>query len=340
MIRSMTAWSLAEDQVLYEGIDSFFDSLGEDYAIFTVDPPWSRISLSKKPKKVFMIHETDRNVLDEYASEVKDLRYIVGLGGGRAIDSAKYVAWRTGNKFVSIPSVIGADAYMTPVAAVRTEGIVSYLGPKFADAIVIDTALLRTAPPRLNRAGVGDIYSTKISLMDWRYARDVDHDEYDPAVAEQAEQVLAKLRESTGEIYNITEAGFKAMVQMHIRLNSLQWPYISKGRTWPQEGIEHVFFYSLEKMSTKTYSHGEVLGTGCVLGGFIHGADVSGMLKELDSFGLQFRPKDYGISFADFESAVHNMKAVTVAMNSYYPVLRDRFPKDGDLKEVWKLLNY
>jgi glycerol-1-phosphate dehydrogenase [NAD(P)+] len=334
-----TPWRLTEDQVVYEKIDSYFDKLNGDYAIFTVDPPWSRIRLRKKPKQVFMIHETDREILDGYISEVKGLEYVVGLGGGRAIDSAKYVAWKSGGKFVSIPTVIGADAYMTPVAAVRTEGIVSYLGPKFADAIVIDGELIRTAPPRLNRAGVGDIYSTKISLMDWRYSRDKDGDEYDPVVAKQAEDVLDLLSASTREIYDVTDKGIKSMVQMHIQLNSLQWPYISKGRTWPQEGIEHVFFYSLEKVSGKTYSHGEVLGTGCVLGAYIHGASVDEIIRELDSFGLQFRPKDYGLTFSDFEAAVSNMKEVTAAMHSYYPVLRDRFPKNSDISEVWRILN-
>src|SRR5579872_2088008 len=299
----MTPWSLKEEQVSYEKLDAFFDGMEGEYAVFTVDPPWSRISLRKKPKQVFMIHETDREILDQHVSEVKGLDCIVGLGGGRAIDSAKYVAWKAGCKFVSIPTVISADAYMTPVAAVRTDGIVSYLGPKFADAIVIDSDVIRTAPPSLNRAGMGDIYSTKISLMDWRYARDTDGDEYDPAVAEQAQGVLDRLRASTSEIYNVTDAGIKSMVQMHIRLNSLQWPYIAKGRTWPQEGIEHVFFYSLEKISGKTYPHGEVLGTGCVLGAYIHGANVDGIISELDSFGLRFRPKDIGISFSEFESA-------------------------------------
>ena len=98
----------------------------------------------------------------------------------------------------------------------------------------------------------------------------------------------------------MTDKGLKSMVQMHIRLNALQWPYIAKGRTWPQEGIEHVFFYSLEKVTGKTFSHGEVLGTGCVLGAYIHGADVNEIISDLDSFGLQFRPKDYGLTFLGF----------------------------------------
>ena len=129
------------------------------------------------------------------------------------------------------------------------------------------------------------------------------------------------------------------MVRMHIQLNSLQWPYIAKGRTWPQEGIEHVFFYSLEKVTGKTFSHGEVLGTGCVLGAYIHGVDVRETMSDLDSFGVQFRPKDYGLSFSDFESAISNMKEVTVAMKSYYPVLRDKFPKNSEINEVWRILN-
>jgi len=334
-----TAWSLSEDKVYYGGVNSFLDKLSEDYAIFTVDPPWSKVNLNRKPKQIFVIQETDRDVLDEFASRVKDIKYFVGLGGGRAVDSAKYVSWRNpGSKFISIPSIIGADAYMTPVAAVRTEGIVNYLGPKFADEIVIDTALIRTAPPRLNRAGVGDIYSAKISLMDWRYARDKDGDEYDPQVAKEAEEVLATLKASTKEIHNVTDQGIRSMVKMHVKLNSLQWPYIAKGRTWPQEGIEHVFFYSLEKVTGKTYAHGEVLGTGCVMGAFIHGADVREVMNELDSFGLQYRPNDYGISFSDFEKAIKNMMAVTEAMKSYYPVLRDRFPNESDIKEMWRFL--
>src|SRR5262249_49475238 len=149
---------------------------------------------------------------------------------------------------------------------------VSYIGLKFTDKIVIDTNLIRTAPARLNRAGVGDIYSTKISLMDWRYARDKEGDEYDDSVAGEAEKVLARLRASTQEIFNVSDAGLRSMVEMHVKLNALQWPFIEKGRTWPQEGIEHVFFYSLEKITERTFAHGEVLGTGCVLGAFIHKA--------------------------------------------------------------------
>ena len=96
-------------------------------------------------------------------------------------------------------------------------------------------------------------------------------------------------------IYDVTDKGIRSLVSMHIRLNQLQWPFIAKGRTWPQEGIEHVYFYSLEKVTGRTFSHGEVLGTGCVIGAFFHGEDTGEIMEDLDSFGLKFRPRDYGI---------------------------------------------
>ena len=180
----MTDWHLTENDVLYEPVGSYLDNLGEKYALFTVEPPWgSFIQIAKNtPEQVFLIHETDKEILDGFVPKTKGIKKIVGIGGGRAIDSAKYVSLQTGGDFISIPSVIGADAYITPVAAIRTDGIVTYLGNKFASKVVIDTGLIRTAPSRLNRAGIGDIYSTKISLMDWKYAREHASAEYDPEI--------------------------------------------------------------------------------------------------------------------------------------------------------------
>ncbi|HXQ93063.1 MAG TPA: iron-containing alcohol dehydrogenase [Nitrososphaerales archaeon] len=336
----MSSWHLTENDVLYESASSYLENLGEKYALFTVEPPWNSLSKTIKntPEQVFLIHETDKEILDGFVPEVKGIKKIVGIGGGRAIDSAKYVSLKTGGDFISMPSVIGADAYITPVAAIRTDGIVAYLGNKFASEVVIDTNLIRTAPSRLNRAGIGDIYSTRISLMDWKYAREHASAEYDPKIVNDAEKVLSKLHADRLEIFNVTEKGIRSLVSMHVRLNEMQWPFIAKGRTWPQEGIEHVFFYSLEKVTGRTFSHGEVLGTGCIIGAFFHGADVEEIMRDLDSFGVRYRPKDYGISFEEFETAIHHMKSTTVAMGSRYEILDDRELSQHEMKKLWDLL--
>jgi glycerol-1-phosphate dehydrogenase [NAD(P)+] len=337
-MQSTVEWQLSEKDISFEPIDSFLNRLDGKYALFTVDPPWSSYSKRLTPEHHFLIHETDKEILDELVLKVKGIQTIVGFGGGRAIDAAKYVSLQTGAAFVSVPSIIGADAYITPVAAIRTDGIVSYIGNKFASKVVIDSELIRSAPARLNRAGVGDIYSTKISLLDWKYARDHANAEYDPEVVRKAEGVLSKLHASKQEIRDVTDEGIQSLVQMHLQLNAIQWPYIAKGRTWPQEGIEHVFFYSLEKVTGRTFAHGEVLGTGCVVGAYFHQTDVEQVIEHLDSFGLKFRPQDYGMTFSEFANAIHNMKEITTAMGSRYEILDARELSDSEMKELWKYL--
>ncbi len=336
-LTSQVDWQLSEKDLTFEPVDSFLNRAGE-YALFTVDPPWKAYSQLLHPAEHFLIHETDKEILDALALKVKGIKTVAGLGGGRAIDAAKYVSLQTGAAFFSIPSIIGADAYITPVAAIRTEGIVTYVGNKFASKVVIDSELIRSAPPRLNRAGVGDIYSTKISLLDWKYARDHAGAEYDQRIVEEAEKVLSQLFASRKDIIEVTDSGIRSLARMHLQLNALQWPYIAKGRTWPQEGIEHVFFYSLEKVTGRTFAHGEVLGTGCVVGAYFHKSDVEQVMKELDSFGLKFRPADYGISFEEFTLAIRQMKEITVAMHSRYEILDDRRLSDSQVKELWELL--
>src|SRR5579862_9650319 len=106
----MSNWHLTENDVHYESVNTYLDSLQEKYALFTVDPPWHNLSktIKSSPEQVFLIHETDKEILDGFVPEVAGIKKIVGIGGGRAIDSAKYVALQTGGDFISIPSVIGA----------------------------------------------------------------------------------------------------------------------------------------------------------------------------------------------------------------------------------------
>jgi glycerol-1-phosphate dehydrogenase [NAD(P)+] len=333
-------WNLDESKVEYGSLGRALDEISVSSAIFTVEPPWSSCAklIRKLPLDIILVQETDEQLLENYVSRLKGIEFMIGLGGGRAIDCAKYVAWRNNARFISVPTILGADAYVTPSAAVRNDGIVSYLGRKFADKIIVDFSVIRSAPPRLNRAGVGDIYSAKISLLDWKYARDKEGEDYDETVVMKTENVLKKLMTSSKDIRDVTDAGIRSIVQMHLELNSLQFPFFQKGRTWPQEGTEHVFFYSLEKVTGRTFSHGEVLGMGAVVATCMHGQDVEEVIRDLDSFGLRFRPRDLDVSFSDFWQAIKNMKAITTAMHTHYGMLDQGGLSEGSTTELWMML--
>ncbi len=44
---------------------------------------------------------------------------VVGLGGGSALDTAKFIAWKTGKRLIQIPSITSVDAGFTDAIGVR-----------------------------------------------------------------------------------------------------------------------------------------------------------------------------------------------------------------------------
>ena len=327
-------------EVDYGGIVAAFHDIN-DYVVFTVEPPWSSFErlLHYRPKHVTHVSDVDLETLDGYVSSIPQSEHVAGIGGGRAIDAAKYVAMKTGRKFISVPTILAADAYVTAKAGVRIEGNVFYLGDKFPDKIVIDFGVVRGAPKRLNRAGVGDIYSADISLADWKFARDDLGEEYDEEVAVKAERVLSQLKQDVREIHEVTEKGIRSLVEMHIILNALQLPYVQKGKFWPQEGSEHLFFYALEKLTGRPFIHGEGIGAGAVVAACIQGRDASKTIADLDSFGLEFRATTLGITYDEFQKTIRSMKTVGEETGARYVMVEKSRPTDEMIRGMWRLIS-
>jgi glycerol dehydrogenase len=88
---------------------------------------------------------------------------IVGIGGGKTLDTAKSVAHPAGLPLVIVPTIASTDAPTSAVAVVYTdEG--EFLEYRFfgrnPDAVVVDTSVIVGAPVRFLVAGIGDGLST------------------------------------------------------------------------------------------------------------------------------------------------------------------------------------
>lgn len=89
---------------------------------------------------------------------------IVGLGGGKVIDTAKAVAENLGGlPCVIVPTVASNDAPCSGVAVLyRDTGVVAkaLLTRRNPDLVLVDTQILAQAPARLFAAGLGDALAT------------------------------------------------------------------------------------------------------------------------------------------------------------------------------------
>ncbi len=82
---------------------------------------------------------------------------VVGIGGGKSIDIAKYVATKLGIPYVSVPTAASHDGVASPFVSLRGSGRVTSVKAKPPLAIVADIKIISRAPKRLLRAGASDL---------------------------------------------------------------------------------------------------------------------------------------------------------------------------------------
>jgi len=88
---------------------------------------------------------------------------VVGIGGGKALDTAKGVAYYEKAPVVSVPTIASTDAPTSAIAVTYTEDHVfdgNILLPKNPDLVLVDTDVITRAPVRFLVAGMGDALST------------------------------------------------------------------------------------------------------------------------------------------------------------------------------------
>ncbi|MFI5420270.1 MAG: iron-containing alcohol dehydrogenase, partial [Nitrososphaerales archaeon] len=93
--------------VVYGKVDGLGDTLGT-FVVMTMDVPWNLVKdrLGGKPSRVVMTEGLEHEYLDRLIAELPQVDTVVGIGGGLAVDTAKYFAWKRGCKAVFIPTIV------------------------------------------------------------------------------------------------------------------------------------------------------------------------------------------------------------------------------------------
>jgi glycerol-1-phosphate dehydrogenase [NAD(P)+] len=286
-------------------------NIGKDagrFVVATMEIPWKLTTklLGAEARKVVIIESIEESWLNEQLSDLPGCDCIIGIGGGQAIDAGKYFAWKLEIPFISIPTIMSVNAFVTPAAGIRRNHQVVYLGEVSPNPLIIDYDIIRSAPRELNIAGIGDLLSIHTASFDWEHAQSKGMSEYpfSSSITRKASEILGELYPHIPAIRNAENEGLKAIALGYMKLNTICLPL---GHFRVEEGSEHYLFYELEERLQQPFIHGNIVGLGIYLMSRLQRNDSNGITEIMDEVGLGYHPNAMGIKKEDLLRSLLNL---------------------------------
>lgn len=280
-------------------------------------------------------YEVGGGTLDDairLAGEMKAGHYdaVVGLGGGKIIDCAKFAAARIGLPLVAVPTNLAHDGLCSPVATLDNDAGRGSYGVPNPIAAVIDLDVIREAPVRFVRAGIGDAISNINAIADWELASRVQGEKIDGLAAAMARQAGEAVLRHPGGV------GDNAFLQVLAEALVLTGVAMSiSGDSRPASGSCHEINHAFDLLFPKrAAAHGEQCGLGAAFAMYLRGAheEAANMAQVLRRHGLPVLPEEIGFTPAEF---VRVVEFAPQTRPGRYTILEHLDLKTDQIKDIY-----
>ncbi len=182
-----------------------------------------------------------------------DVSAIIGLGGGRALDVAKYVAFLARLPNIAVPTSLSNDGFCSPGASLVVAGCKRSLPAAMPFGVIIDTDVCLAAPEQLWLSGVGDLAAKLTAVRDWKLAFHATGEPFNDFAALLSDATVFQfLSRPVRDLEGIRLLGTSLM------LNGIAMEICNSSR--PASGSEHLISHALDRISARPQLHGLQVG--------------------------------------------------------------------------------
>lgn len=261
---------------------------------------------------------------------------VIGIGGGKVIDAAKYCGFLRNLAFISIPTSASSDGFSSASASLLVEGRRKSVPARLAYGIVVDTQIIKSAPKKFLYSGIGDMVSKITALYDWKFEEEHGYgkvNDFATMIAKKAVNSFVRTPfESIEEDLFIKEL-----------LDSLAMSGIANeiaGSSAPTSGSEHLISHALDKMLEQPQLHGIQVGIATYLMSVVQDHRYKRVNTIFTQTGFWDFVKTLGMRRVDFEQAIDLAPSIKPFRHTYLheQEYRDRAKEvlatDEKLKEI------
>lgn len=233
---------------------------------------------------------------------MNNINVIIGFGGGKVLDIAKYAAFVSKAMYLCLPTTLSNDSLASPVAVLGTEGSArKTFQCTIPDGIIVDVNVIMRAPEKQILAGVGDTISKYTALNDWKLA----HEKHNSQVDDFA-YMISKMAFNTicfNEEKDIKSKSFIKVLTQALVMGGLAMEIAGDSR--PSSGSEHLFCHALEEYYADQVNvpHGIAVAMGSYPACIFQQRNIGKITRLLKEYKLPVKPSDWGITEEIFTGA-------------------------------------
>ena len=205
---------------------------------------------------------------------LNDFDVVIGVGGGKVIDTAKYAAHINNIPCISIPTTISNDGICSPIAVLKEkQNKYKSLGAEMPIALIVPLHLVEKSDEESLISGVGDLLSNLSAVEDWKLAHketDEPIDDYAVMVSKNAALTVYTeiknyiLQRKTKEQF-LTD-NLKTIIES-LALSGIAMEIAGTSR--PASGAEHLISHAIDELYGGLKQHGIQVAFGMYVSAFL-----------------------------------------------------------------------
>ncbi len=199
---------------------------------------------------------------------------VIGIGGGKVIDTAKYAAHINNIPCISIPTSISNDGICSPISVLKEkQNKYISLGATMPSVLLVPLHLIEKSSDESLISGIGDLLSNLSAVEDWRLAnkeKNESIDDYAVMISENAAlTVFTQVKNYI--LQNKSKKQFlKETLKMIIESIALSGIAMEvSGTSRPASGAEHLISHAIDELFGGLKPHGIQVAFGMYITTFI-----------------------------------------------------------------------
>ncbi|MDF2506127.1 iron-containing alcohol dehydrogenase family protein [Clostridium sp.] len=271
------------------------------YELFGKSIEKSILSVDIEISSIGEVKDIDFEGIGMRAFEIpNDVDMLIGVGGGKAIDAAKYMAFLRKLPFISIPTSTSNDGFASSGASLTLNGRRTSLPAKTPYGIIVDIDVIKGAPEKFIYSGIGDLVSNITALYDWKFEEDNKKtvvDDFAVMISKKAVNSFVRT-----EFETIKDDLFLKELVDSLTMNGIAMEIA--GNSSPASGAEHLISHALDTFLSIPQLHGVQVGIASYIMAKVQNHRFKRITKILQETGFFDYVATLKLKKEDFKKAV------------------------------------